>query len=390
MNVYMPDLGVDEERLERTEDDARERVREPLVYQAHGPYSYFRDSFLAGTDKDEARAAGERLERHGRQMQAIPVETRTVPGTEFEYRVNPNQETGHGLEFTPPLWLVDQFIIQKRPGQVIQRLAKVWDMPAGVSSVNVPKFTTGTAANDQTPGAANENDSNEIETTKVGAQALIYSGNSDWAIQSLEQSPNPGHLDWVIFTDMFAALDASLEKDFITGRGEAFNEALGLLYMTGTNAISVSSSEVKELFEYIGRGIAKVGIERKRTPDAVLLSTARLAWLALAPESEQRPLILTDNVGKDWPPASLAAISVYPDDAITRTWETNLEPIFVCHSQDFMLWNGPLKTMVMEDVLSGSLGVRFVLMRTTATMLHRYPSGISVITGAGTKPASGY
>jgi|HubBroStandDraft_6_1064221.scaffolds.fasta_scaffold00417_12 HK97 family phage major capsid protein len=381
---------TEEERaaIETAELEARRQTREELVYQ-YGSTSYYRDLALAEIRNNSG--AGERLERHGRQMDTISKlrETRTLEGTEFEYRVNPNVEAGHGGEYAPPLWLNHLFAEARRPGKILQRLINEegheFDLPPGVSSVNLPRMLKGTLANDETPGTgANMQD---VETEKVKAQAILYGGISDWAIQDLEMSPPGAHLDWVVFTDLEESLYSELETDMITGNGETVTEPLGLLNVTGINAISYATLAAGTLFEKIGVAIAKVGIERKRPADALLWTTARQAYLATVPTSEQRPLILTDNVGGDWPISSFAGFSVYLDDAIPRTVNGNQEPILAVRSDDFMLWQSRPLQAVIEDATSGTLQVRFRLHRTTAWMPHRFPSGISVLTGAGMKPA---
>ena len=98
-------LTVDEIReqldtLETAELDAQRHVGEPLVYTRSETRSYFMDRAMAVRGNVEA---AERLERHGRQM---------------EYRVTPNLETGHGLEFTVPAWLNEYFATAPRTGEV--------------------------------------------------------------------------------------------------------------------------------------------------------------------------------------------------------------------------------------------------------------------------------
>ena len=89
------------------------------------------------------------------------------------------------------------------------------------------------------------------------------------------------------------------------------------------------------------------------------------------------------------PEASLAGTAIYPDDAIPITVKVNQEPVFCVRSDDFMLWHSTPRTVVMEEPLSGSMGVRFLLQRLTATMLHRYPSAIAAVTGSGMKAQQG-
>src|ERR1035441_2763438 len=189
---------TDEQRagVETAEHNGHRAVREPLVYQLHERHRYCAEMALASLKGNSA--AGERIERHKRQMAAIPrFEARILPGAEYEYRVNPNLAAGHGLEFTVPLWLNQYFATARRPGECIQRLVREkgneFDLPFGVSSIAVPRLTTGTLVNDQTPNAAV--DSEDFVTAEVKAQVLPYSGMSNTSLQLLEQSPQGAHLD---------------------------------------------------------------------------------------------------------------------------------------------------------------------------------------------------
>ncbi len=382
---------------ETAEANGHREVREPLVYQFHERRSFFADRAIAATDKPDARAAGERLEHHKRQMAAMPkAETRSYPGTNFEYRVNPNLETGHGLEFTVPLWLNEYFATARRAGQAVGRLVqeqgREFDLPQGVSSIALPRLTQGTVATSQTPNAPVANQ--DVESKEVKAQALIYSGESDWSLQALEQSPQGAYLDWVMFTDLTESLDAEFERECITGRGEAFNEALGLLEISGINSVTYTAAAPTGtgMFPAIGKAIAQVGAKRKRPPKALLWTTSRHAWLTTSEDLVDRPMPFEDYDNQDWPIAGFSGFPIYPDDAISTELGASKEQdaIIACHVPDFILWHSPIRTAVDHDVLSGTMGVRFLLYRTTATMLHRYPSGISKVEGTGMKVQEGF
>lgn len=378
-------------QIETAEDKARRVTREPLVYQqVDNRRSYFADLVMA--ERGDGPAS-ERLRHHQHQMRDMPRSETRMVGAEFEHRVNPNTTAGTGGEFAPPLWLNELFATARRPGQVIQRLAHTFDMPAGVSSVNLTRITQGTEGSNAIPGGPAPNQ--DVETSPAKSKAIEFAGNSDWSVQALEQSAPGASLDWVVFTDLTESVDADIEAQCISGNGEATEELLGLLNIKGINSITNSGSVApKEVFVALAKAMAAVGKERKRMPDAWLMGTARLAWLALTTDTnEQRPLVLVDNIGELFPAASLAAVALYPDDAITRTLvseKEEIEPVFCVRSDDFLMWLSSPRTMVMRDVLSGSLGVRFQLRRTVAAILGRYPSGISAVVGKGMKPESGF
>ncbi len=383
------------ELVQGAEENGHRAVKEPLVYQLHEQRSYFADRWLAQQGSSEA---GERLERHTRQMRAIPRETRSYEGedVQYEYRVNPNLETGHGLEFTVPLWLNEYFATARRAEQVIQRLVAEsgteFELPGGVSSISLPRLTQGTLVNDQTPNAPTDNQ--DIETATVKAQAIQYTGEADCSLQLLEMSPGSASLDFVLFKDMAESLDANLEADFITGKGESVEEALGLLEISGTNSITYTSGAPSgpALMKPMGEAAAQLGAKRRRPPKAWLMTTGRFFWIAFSEDEANRPLSIEDYPESDWPNAGLGSVGVYFDDAISLELGASKEQdtIIACRPEDFILWHSPVRTAIMEEPLSGSLGVRFLLRRTTASMLHRYPSGISKITGTGMTVQTGF
>jgi hypothetical protein len=122
------------------------------------------------------------------------------------------------------------------------------------------------------------------------------------------------------------------------------------------------------------------------------MTTSRLAWLCTSEDNSNRPLSIEDYPLSTFPKCGFASYGVYTDDAISIFQGASKEQdaIFAVRADDFLLWHSPIRTMVSEDVLSGTLQVRFSLWRTTASMLHRYPTGISAITGTGLKVQAGF
>lgn len=365
-------------------------LREPAVYTAHGEHSYFRDLMRARKLGDQQ--AVERREHHARQMLRLPREERAAPeGLVFEYRVPPSRVAGLGGEFAPPLWLNELFATAPRVGAILQRLAPSFTLPHGCSSVNFPRITRGTEASPQIDGSTVDNQ--DILTAQCSSPAVPFAGMSDWSIQSLDQSPANASLDWVVFKDLEEGLDAEIELQLLTGLGSIESDQFyGLLNLVGTNKISFTeTAEVAKMFPYIGRTGAQVGVKRKRSPQAWLMSTSRLMWLATQPDTEQRTLILTDNLGEEFPVASMAGIAVYLNDAIPNTLGKGEEDtVIACRPSDYVLLATEPTANIDEDVNSGSLGVRFALRRTVAAILGRYPTGTSILEGSGMKVATGF
>jgi hypothetical protein len=383
------DLETPEARaaIETAEREAHRDVREQLVYQ-QGDRSYFADRALAA---ERNTGALERLQRHGRQMDEVAKyrETRTLDGAEFEYRVNPSLSEGHGGELAPPVWLNQMFSSTPRVSQILQRLAPGFDLPPGVDSVNLPRMTQGTQVKPQIANAAvNERD---VITTPVKSPAMTFAGMSDWPMQSLEQSPATAALDWAIFKDLSESLDGEVELSLLTATGT--NEQFyGMLNLPETNEVKYTEAvDVAKIITAMGKAVAQTGIKRRKPPEALIMSTARYAFLNFSTNTE-RPQVFTDNVGREFPIASLGGFAVYLNDVIMNTLGATKEEdtIIACRPSDFVIFYSPVRTSVKTDVLSGTLTARFQLHRYVAAILGRYPAGISYVLGSGMKPAAGW
>src|SRR5262249_37474048 len=156
-------------------------------------------------------------------------------------------------------------------------------------------------------------------------------------------------------------LESQVEAQLITGSGK--NENLqGLYKLSGANEVTFATeAKIEKVFPAIGRAIAQIGVKRQKPPEATLMTTSRLAWLATTGETEQRPLILTDKVGDEFPVASLSGIAVYLNDNIPNTLGTAREEdtIIVCRPSDMILLTAPITVAVQLEVLSGTMQARF-------------------------------
>ncbi len=373
---------------EEVETIIRERGIKPkrgLTYHPESP-SYYRDLFFAERGSKEAR---ERLEQHGKEMRVElgKRERRILPGVEYEYRANPSREEGHGGEFAPPLWLIEAFAPGIRPSRCLSRLIPDFDLPAGVDSIRLPRMSTGTRVGPSVDNAGVPG--RDVVTKEASSLAVAFAGISDWPIQALEQSSPGAPLDWAIITDLTEDYDFSLEEMIITGsgKGESFEGVL----TAGAEISYTEAATAEAMAPFIGRCMAKVGIERKRPPEAVLMATARLMFLATSADKEPRLFFFEDIPGSDFPLASLVGVGVYPDDAIPRTLGASKEEdrIIAARPRDSILLESEQRTLIDTESLSGTMGVRFRL-HGYAACVHRYPSGYAFLAGAGMKIPTGF
>lgn len=374
-----------------------EVISEPLTYERRGPHSYFQDMHRAQEDP----RAFDRLSRHAAEMNVVSENRdakarRALDKGNLEYRVSPNTTPGTGGYATVPLWLNELFATAPRPGRVLSALIKAaFELPGGVSSVNIPILNTGTAVEadvDNSPVVEQD-----IVDTAGSSTVVTLTGQSDWPLQALEQSPAGAALDWVIFTDMTAGYDAQFETQLLTGLGSAFKQLVGILNVAGAVGVTYTDATPTgaKLYPYLGQAIARIGNNRNLPPLAFLMRTARWAWLSTSEDAQGLPFslptfFLGDDDSSPDPLGGVAGIPVFCDDALPANLGGNQDAAVALRPSDMILFEGTPQTTVMREVLSGSLGVRFQLHNRVAAITNRFASGISPITGTGMVVQSGF
>jgi hypothetical protein len=121
------------------------------------------------------------------------------------------------------------------------------------------------------------------------------------------------------------------------------------------------------------------------TTNRPLIVPPQLAW---NPAGTQMDLATGDG------PAGMLAMGLpaYIDGNLPTNLGagTNESRIIVARWMDLYLWEGAMQTRVLSEVLSSTMQVRFQLYCYSAYMAGRRPEAISVVSGTGVIPASGY
>lgn len=371
---------------------AIEIVSEPLTYRLGAKHSYFRD-VVAASDaiSGDHLGATARLARHATEMRIeVPkreaaAETRALAAG-LELRTNPNRTDGTGGQFSPPLWLIDHFAGAPRTERTLSALIPNLPLPRGVSEVKLPRMTVGARTAPTADGEAVP--SRDITDAALSQPVTTIAGESDVALQLLEQSPGGAHLDFVIFKDLTASYDGQLEFALINGTGDTVTFA-GILNLPtgagGVNAITYTAASPTTALTMppLGQAAAAIGDNRFMPPETWLMRTARWAWIA------------SGDVNLLNGPARLLSWPVTMDDVIpaTRggTGPTNgtQDVIIAMRPSDSLLLESEQVTEVLIEPLSGELMARLRL-RGYATAIHRMPTGIAVISGTGTVTQSGF
>ena len=246
--------------------------------------------------------------------------------------------------------------------------------------------------------SADDVDLIDVSTT---SQVVAVAGQSDVALQLLEQSPPSAALDWAIWSDVSLAYDSDLEQQLTYGTG-ASGQLLGVTQLSGINSVTYTDASPTgaELYPYLGQAGAQLADALKRRPEVWLMRFARWTWLAVSVDSQGRPLLppndrFAPTAASSAGPASvgtLFGVPVATTESIPATSGTggNQDQIIACKPSDIILWESEPRTMVGTEVLSGTLQARITMRNYVAAIVGRYPSGVSVVSGSGLAVQSGW
>jgi HK97 family phage major capsid protein len=360
------------------------KVTDPPIY-ARDKYdtSYFRDLY-EGTKKGDT-AALDRLRRNT----AMTLEKRALGNT--------GGAGGSGGEFAPPLWLVDQYVALARPARVAADLFDSQPLPSGISSVNIPKVSTGTTTAIQTTqnSALSQTD---MATTSLTAAVTTIGGKQVVSLQLLQQSGIP--FDRVIMEDLSLAYAGALDVQALTGNGtsgalRSLASAAGLTTQTYTQATPAVAG-ASGFYSNVAQAISKVYSTRFLAPDTLLMHPRRWAWITAAFDTANRPLVVpsalaynpvaTDdlNVAQGFV-GTLQGLQVYvdPNLPINTGAGTNQDPAYLFRRGDIKLWESAPQAEAFDATYADSAGVLFRLLGYAAMIPDRYGSSVVVINGTG-------
>ncbi len=408
----------------QTRNQGGATVTEPMTYSRHSGNSYFFDLAKAHFRSDHA--AQERLNRHAAELRVeLPARERrreerartqmdNLATTErwtdeqrakaFEQRVNPNRTDGQGGYFVPPLWLMDEYIELPRFGRPIADSVRNLELPAGTDSINLPKVATGSTTAAQTADGAAVS-STDITDTSVSATVYTAAGQQDVGMQLIDQSPAPG-FDFITYSDLLADLATKQDVYVISGTGSN-GQPTGILNVSSPNAITYTDADptLPEMWGPWIKSVSQIATNRKRPATATFVIPAIWYWGCSEQDTTKRPLILPEQNGPfnamalqtgaeaEGPVGRLSVgVPVILDGNIPTNLGvgTNETRIITLRTPDLYLWEGAIQTRALTEVLSGTLQIRFQVWRYAAFMPNRLPKAISIVSGTGMIPTSGF
>ena len=410
-NRAAPVTGPGSERRWHVED-------RDSVYSRGNGLSYFRD--LANWRVNNDFDAMQRLQTHGQEMDRRLADPRVkralgkhwvdAPVTP-EYRVNPNRGVGTGGSFTPPLYLISEYVSFARFGRIAADLCHGMDLPMGTDSISIPQITSGTTTGMQSDGGVVSD--TDITDAYVTGPVRTIAGQQDIAIQLLEQSPVA--FDEILMSDLLSSANQTLDLQVLAGNGAGGitgGQVTGLFNTSGTNAVTYTDAAptLQKMLVPLTQAASRVAVAGKSGPaQAVLVHGSQWNW-ALAQldgsgGTTGRPLMDSSGSGAGWNvigtsvPAgayegsvgTLAGLPAYEDNNLfAASGGGTTSNIVVLRGSELYLFESAIRTRVLTEVLSGTLQVRCQLFFYVAFIGNRRPATVSIVSGTGTTLQSGW
>lgn len=373
----------------------------------------------------EARGEVERLHARSRREERAFEQFLGHGGQVFERRAV-NRTDGTGGYFVPPLWLVDEYVPYLRAGRVLANLCHSLPLPSGTDSINLPIITTGTATGAQSADGAAVG-GRDIADNFVNALVRTVAGQEDASIQLLDQSPVA--FDQVITKDL--TQDHAMQVDGQVMLGSGSSGQITGLYPQGTltggstpgivvNSVTdtanqwTGSSTRTDFYSGVGKLASQIGRNRFMRMNAVVSNEAVWNSFATATDGNKRPLVppssqgpfnaagvFDDNgPGVEGPVGSILGRPWFVDNNIPLTFGGTTAPSMAATSaghvapadgsggtspaipnytgliggvfDDLYLFEGEVRSRVLQEILSGTLQVRFQIFSYVAFLPDRY------------------
>jgi HK97 family phage major capsid protein len=359
------------------------------IYNPESQNSYFKDMLDARNGNSGAQ---ERLERHSKAFndhvsRSSSKEVRALTTT-----------AGAGGEFSPPVWLINDYIKALRPARATADILTNLPMPAGTDLINIPKVLTGGTTALQTSQNSTLS-STDITTGSVAAPVLTIAGGQQFSTQLFEQSPMAGSMDQVILGDLIADYAQKLGGYVINGTGTG-GQPTGLL-TAAANTIAYTDATpgfmgAGKLYAKIGQAIQTVQTARYLSPTAIIMHPRRWAWASVQVDSANRAVILPGDGG----PLNASGVDlnnnaqgvvghmfglpviVDPNVPINLGAGTNQDPIIVLKADDSWLYESTIRAEVFQQTYANSLSL-YARVYNYMALGHRLSQSIAVINGTG-------
>lgn len=345
-------------------------------YRKGGTDSYFLDLYYAENRNDPQ--ARERLARA------------SAFRSDMEKRAGATTVAGAGGELAPPAWLENELVGLLRPGRVFADRVNRKPLPTGVSSINLPKISTGTNVGAQSTQntAITQQD---IATTSVSTGITTIAGGALVSLQLLQQSPIS--VDDVILGDLAKVLAVAIDSAVISG----------VAGTSGINAITYTDGTPTTLkvLHQIQQAIDAVSVNVFEAPDTIVMRPERWGRFIDAVDGANRPMVLPSSsygpfnqqgLANGQTPQGLAGtlrgLPVYldPNIPVNLGAGTNQDEIFVMKASEIYLYESAPQFATFEQTYANTLSLYIRAHEFYGLIANRYPKAVSLITGTGMIP----
>ncbi len=305
---------------------------------------------------------------------------------------------GAGGEFAPPLWQVEDFAALARAGRVTADLCQNETLPSGVSSINLPKVSSGvTVAVQQTQNSALSDTA--MTTTSVSTGITTVGGKQIISMQLLQQSGIP--FDRVILQDLAKAYAVQVDTQVLYGTN-ANGQVRGLVGFATNNAFTsaapapASVTNANSLYYVVQKAAAAIATTIYEPANAVIMHPNRWAWVAGAVDTTGRPFVIPN--GANFNPLGLdpgktaqgfagtfAGIPVYTDPNISTTANsaTNQDEVYVVATDQLWLYESPVQQASFDATYADNASVLFRILGYIGFIPNRYTGSVQSIRGTG-------
>jgi len=343
--------------------------------------SFFRDLWTA--QRGDADAA-DRLRSNNRE---VGMESRALGNT--------NATGGSAGEFAPPAWILDAYVKLARPGRVTADLFHKEDLPAGVSSVNIPRVATGTtvAIQSMQNTAVSQTD---LTTNSLSSGIVTLAGKQVISQQLLDQSGTGGRVDEVVLGDLTGDLARQLGTQVLTGTGVG-GQLKGFLTATSSNVLpwTTTTPTATGFYGRLAQLQGAINSTRFKAPDVIVMHPRRWAWFASFTDSTGRPLVVPSagafnsmaSAGDDQAVGRVGSVlgcDVYTDPNIPVNRGGGTEDVVLMFVRDDVwLWEANLRAEAFTSPLADVMGILYRVYNYFAMVPDRYSASLGQIAGSG-------
>jgi HK97 family phage major capsid protein len=357
------------------------------VYTKGGRANYIADLARQTLNLDGTGECRNRLLAHAEEVQRNAYQQ--------SERRDLSRVDGEGGFFSPPAWLVDEFVEFARPGKPLANIVQQRPLPGGVDVINVPKIQTGTATAIQT--ADNQPVvSTDLTDTFISSPIRTIAGSQSVALQLLDQSP----VDFsdVVLGDLAAAHAVNLDTQLLYGTG-ANGQLQGLDFTPSINTSVVGADTIQGFYNALANAYQQIVAARFRPPTHIVLHPRRFAWLLSLLDTTDRPLFVPRAQGPfntaglvdtpieaEGPVGTILGLDVILDSNISVVGGTEYQSygsedaVIMLRASDCVLYSSGIRARVSPETLQATLTVLITLWSYEAFTV-RFPGSVAIVTG---------